>query len=274
METLLTFLRKISTFVVFLLLEIVAFLMIINQGTFQNSAFHNATTNVASVFYTQISNITDYFSLNRDNKNLAEKNAELQRKVSNLENFITRKNYESILCEDTILKIVPAKVVNHTVDKINNYLIINKGAKDGITENMAVINTEGIVGVIQSVSENYSVVISILSSTLRISGKFKKTDYLCAVFWDGFSHCTGRASNIPEHIPTAVGDTIVTSGYSSIFPENIMIGTVKKVSLNPSTAWNDLTIEYATDFMSIRYVSVIVNSNFDELLNLEKSLEQ
>jgi len=274
MEALIQFLRRISTFVVFLLLEIIAFLMIINQGTFQNSIFHNATTNVASVFYTQISNITDYFSLNRENKNLAEKNAELQRKVSSLEDFITRKNYESTLYEDTILKIIPAKVVNHTIDKINNYLIINKGAKDGVTENMGVITAEGVVGIIKSVSENYSVVISILSSTLKISGKLKKTDHLCSVYWDGISPYRGRASNIPEHIPTAVGDTIVTSGYSSIFPENIMIGTVKEVSLNPSTAWNDLDIEYATNFMSIRYVGVIVNSHFEELFNLEKSLEQ
>ena len=248
--------------------------MIINQGTFQNSVFHNATTNVASVFYTQISNIADYFSLNKDNKNLAAKNAELQRKVSNLEDFIARKNYESTLYEDTILKVIPAKVVNHTVDKINNYMIINKGRKDGITENMSVINTEGVVGVVQSVSENYAVVISILSSKLKISGKFKKTGYLCSVFWNGISPYTGSVINIPEHITAAVGDTIVTSGYSSIFPENIMIGTVKNVSLNTSTAWNDLTIEYATNFMSIRYVNVIVNSHFEELLNLEKSLKR
>ena len=247
--------------------------MIINQGTFQNSVFHNATTSVASVFYTQISNMSDYFSLNRDNQNLAEKNAELMRKTANLEDFIARKNYEQTLYEDTILKVIPAKVVNHTIDKINNYLIINKGRKDGITENMGVITTEGIVGVVKSVSENYSVVISILSSKLKISGKFKKTGYLCSVSWNGISPYTGSASNIPEHIPTAVGDTIVTSGYSSIFPENIMIGKVKKVSLNPSTAWNDLDIEYATNFMSIRYVSVIVNSHFEELLNLERTLE-
>jgi len=248
--------------------------MIINQGTFQSSAFHSATVSVTSAFYTEISNITDYFSLNADNKNLAAKNAELQRKVSNLEDFIARKNYEATLYEDTIIKVVPAKVVSHTVDKINNYMIINKGAKDGITENMGVINTEGVVGVVQSVSENYAVVISVLSSKLKISGKFKKTGYLCSVFWDGVSPYTGSVINIPEHITAAVGDTIVTSGYSSIFPEGVMIGTVKKVSLNPSTAWNDLTIAYATNFMSIRYVNVIVNSHFEELLNLEKTLKK
>ena len=274
MEVLLTFLRKISTFVVFLLLEIIAFLMIINQGTFQSSVFHNTVLNVTSTFYTEISSITDYFSLNEDNKLLAAKNAELQRKVNNLEDFIARKNYESTLYKDTIQKIVPAKVVSHTVGKINNYLIINKGTNDGITENMAVISTEGVVGVIQSVSENYAVVVSILSSKLKISGKFKTTGYLCAVFWDGVSPRTGSVKNIPEHITAAVGDTVVTSGYSSIFPEDVMIGTVKKVSLNTSTAWNDLTIEYAVDFMSIRYVNVIVFSNFEELLNLEKSLKQ
>ena len=107
----------------------------------------------------------------------------------------------------------------------------------------------------------------------RNSGKFKKTGYLCSVFWDGTSPHTGSVINIPEHIIAAVGDTIVTSGYSSIFPESIMIGTVKEVSLNTSTAWNDLTIDYATNFMSIRYVNVIVNSHFEELLNIEKTIK-
>jgi len=248
--------------------------MIINQGTFQSSVFHSATLNITSAFYKQIGNITDYFSLNADNKDLAEKNAELQRKVSNLEDYIERKNYEKTLYADTIIKIIPAKVVTQTIDKINNYLIINKGKKDGITENMGVINTDGVVGVVQSVSENYAVVISVLSSKLKISGKLKNASYLCSVFWNGISPYTGSVINIPEHITAEVGDTILTSGYSSVFPENIMIGTVKKISLNKSTAWNDLTIEYATNFISIRYVSVIVNSHFNELLNIEKTIEQ
>lgn len=274
MEAILTFLRKISTFVVFLLLEIAAFLMIINQGTFQSSAFHRTAISVTSTFYTQISNLTEYLSLKEDNDNLAYKNSELQRKLSNLEDFIARKNYETTLYEDTIIKIIPAKIVNQTIDKINNYLIINKGAKDGITENMGVISSQGVVGVVQSVSENYSVVISILSSKQKISGKLKKENYLCSVFWNGNSPHTGSVKDIPEHITVAVGDTIVTSGYSSIFPEGIMIGTVKNVSLNASTAWNDLSIEYATTFMSMRYVSVIVSSHFEELLNIENLLQQ
>jgi len=248
--------------------------MIINQGTFQSSIFHNITLNVTSVFYKQIDNIADYFSLDADNRDLVEKNTELQRKISNLENFISKKNYEMTFYEDTVIKIIPAKVVTQTVDKINNYLIINKGAKDGIKENMGVINTEGVVGVVESVSENYAVVISVLSSKLKISSKLKRANYICSVFWDGISPKTGSVIKIPEHITAAVGDTIITSGYSSIFPENIMIGTVKKISLNPSTAWNDLTIEYTTDFMSIRYVNVIVNPHFEELLDIEKHLNK
>ena len=248
--------------------------MIVNQGTFQSTVFHSAVLNVTSSFYAQISNITDYFSLKEINVDLAKKNADLQHRVSNLEDFIAQKNYQAMLSEDTIVKIVPAKVINQTVDKLNNYLIINKGAKDGITKDMGVINNDGVVGVVQSVSKNYSVVISVLHSQQKISGKFKKSGYLCTVFWNGNSPYTGSVINIPEHITATVGDTIVTSGFSAIFPENIMIGTVKNVSLNTSTAWNDLAISYATDFMSIRYVSVVISANFEELLNLENSLQQ
>ena len=269
MDALLKFFRRISMFLVFLILETIAFLMIVNHGTFQKSIFQNTILDVTSVFYEQISSVTDYFSLKNVNDDLAKKNADLQRRVNNLEDFISRKGYEATLYEDTIIKIIPAKVINQTVDKINNCLIINKGLNDGVRENMGVINTEGVVGVVQSVSSNYAVVISILSSKLKISGKFKKSGYLCSVSWDGNSPYTGSVIDIPEHIMVEIGDTIITSGYSSIFPENIVIGTVKSVSPNPSTAWNDLKINYATDFMAIRYVNVIVGAYNDELLELD-----
>jgi len=268
-DALLKFFRRISMFLVFLILETIAFLMIVNHGTFQKSIFQNTILDVTSVFYEQISSVTDYFSLKNVNDDLAKKNADLQRRVNNLEDFISRKGYEATLYEDTIIKIIPAKVINQTVDKINNCLIINKGLNDGVRENMGVINTEGVVGVVQSVSSNYAVVISILSSKLKISGKFKKSGYLCSVSWDGNSPYTGSVIDIPEHIMVEIGDTIITSGYSSIFPENIVIGTVKSVSPNPSTAWNDLKINYATDFMAIRYVNVIVGAYNDELLELD-----
>ena len=248
--------------------------MIINMGTFQSSIFQRTVLNITSVFYEKIDNVTNYFSLKKINEDLSEKNSILQQRVSNLEDFIARKNYESTLYEDTIVKIMPAKVVNQTIDKINNYLIINKGIKDGVQENMGIISTEGVVGVVQSVSTNYAEVISILNSKLNISGKLKKSGYLCSVFWSGNSPYTGSVINIPEHITVEVGDTVVTSGYSSIFPENIVIGTVKSVSLNPSTAWNDLQIKYAVDFTTLHYVNIVVGSHFDELLNIEKSLKQ
>jgi rod shape-determining protein MreC len=264
MEALIKFIRRISTFLIFLILEIVAFIIIVNHGVIQKSVVQNSVSNFTSFLYARISNVTDYFSLKDINEDLAKKNADLQRRVSNLEDIISRENYQSTLYEDTIAKIIPAKVINQSIDKINNYLIINKGKKDGVAEGMGVINTEGVVGVVQSVSSNYAVVISILSSKLKISGKFKKSGYLCSVFWNGKSPYTGNVSDIPEHITATAGDTILTSGYSSIFPENIMIGKVKVVSLNASTAWNDLEIEYATDFMSILYVNVSVGARQNE----------
>jgi rod shape-determining protein MreC len=273
-DALLKFLRRISTFLVFFILETVAFLIIVNHGVFQKSVFQNIVLEATSIFYVKISNVTDYFSLKEINEDLAQKNAYLQHRISNLEDFIAEKNYQSAISGDTIVKIIPAKVINQTVDKINNYMIINKGRNDGIKENMGVTNTDGVVGVVQSVSANYAVVISILNSKQKISGRFKKTGYLCSVFWDGNSPYTGSVINIPEHITAAVGDTILTSGYSSIFPEGIMIGTVKKVSLNTSTAWNDLEIKYAIDFMSIRYVNVIVGAYHNELFDIQKNILQ
>ncbi|MDR0829708.1 MAG: rod shape-determining protein MreC [Prevotellaceae bacterium] len=268
MNSFFKFFQRFSTFLIFLLLETVAFVVIVNHSVFQKSFFAKTMINVSSAFYAEVNNAAAYFALKGKNDDLAQKNAILEEKINTLENFIERKNYETLLAQDSEFEVLPAKIVSKSVDKINNYLIINKGQKDGIIKNMGVVNADGVVGVVETVSENYSVVLSMLSSDLNVSGKFKKNNYLCSVFWNGFSANRGSASNIPEHCQAAVGDTIVTSGFSSIFPPNIMIGVVKKVSRNAKTAWNDLEIDYSTNFVTVSYVNVMIGKNHDELQKL------
>ncbi|MDR1543976.1 MAG: rod shape-determining protein MreC [Prevotellaceae bacterium] len=267
------FFQKYSTFLIFLLLESVAFALIANQSVFQKSLFAKSVIEVTASFYNTTNNITQYFWLKNDNKKLSAENAELQRKVKVLEKFIAQKNYENTLDGDSVLIIIPVKIVYKTVDKINNYMIINKGRKDGIRKDMSVVSANSVVGVVQTVSDNYAVVISVLSQKLKISGKLQKADYLCSIFWNGQSPRKCNIENIPDHVAAAVGDTIVTSGYSSIFPENVVVGTIKKITLNPSTAWNNIEIEYATDFMTVSFVNVVANARHNELNSLQQSLE-
>jgi rod shape-determining protein MreC len=273
MNSFIKFFNRFSTFFLFLLLEITAFAFVVNQSVFQKSFFAKTMINATAAFYEQTNNAAAYFLLRKKNDNLSAENAALKEKINALENFIESKNYENLLPQDSAFKILPAKIVSKSVDKINNYLIINKGKKDGVIENMGVVNFRGVVGIVQTVSENYSVALSLLSADLNISGKFKKNNYLCSVFWNGLSAKKGSAQNIPEHCQAAVGDTIITSGFSSIFPENIMIGVVKKVSRNPKTAWNDLEIDYSTDFVTANYVNVLVGKNHDELMKLTEVMQ-
>ncbi|MDR2684700.1 MAG: rod shape-determining protein MreC, partial [Prevotellaceae bacterium] len=199
------------------MLEIAAFVSIVKNGVFQQSCFANAFITVSAVLYDGFDEITEYFLLKNTNTKLVEKNAFLEKKVINLENFILQKNYENSLKNDSDFEVLHAKVVEQTVDKVNNHLIINKGRKDGVMANMGVIGAEGVVGVVQKVTENYSVVVSALSTSLKISGKFKKNNYQCSVSWSGSSPGDGIIYNIPNHIPAQKGDIIITSGNSSIF---------------------------------------------------------
>lgn len=274
METFLKFLSKYYALLLFVLLEAVSALIIFNGSVFQKSFFSRLSTETASFFYSKTNNIFDYFHLRDVNESLSEQNTFLQQKIKHLESLIEQDSISSNVPSDTLLRFIPAKIVSKSVDKINNYLIIDKGKKDGISEEMGVISSNGVVGVVQNVSDNFAVVISVLSTKLKISGKLQNSNYLCSVIWNGFSPFSGMVYNIPEHIKAKIDDKIVTSGYSSIFPENMEIGTIKKITLNATTAWNDYKIQYSTNFMTVSYVSVVAFSQKDELSQIKKTISE
>lgn len=275
MEALLRFLSRFSNFFIFLLLEVGAFLLIIYNNNFQRSVVAQQTLQFTSNWHSTVNNITDYFSLSHTNKDLSAQNALLQQQVITLESAL--ESYQlstdsTPLPIDTLIRIIPAKVVYSTTNLLHNYLVINLGSKAGIAPNMGVIDSHGVVGVVQNVSDHFSVIISALSTKLQISGKLKKQQHLCPVYWDGFSPYRGKVDNIPTHVTAELGDSIVTSGYSAIFPENILIGVITKIDNNTITAWNNLEIKYAVDFSSVNFVNVIAYKHQKEQQQIEAEL--
>ena len=269
MNKILEFLYKYLTVIVFVVLEVLAFLLVVNKNDLQRSiAFRYATT-LSAWTYGIANSVTDYFGLVEINKNLAEENARLYKENA---------DYKSLLANnDTVIgfggeNYLSAKVVYNSVYDLQNYIIIDKGRVHGVEEDMGVFASQGVVGVVQRVSENYAVVLPIINLEQVISAKLKSNNQLGSVKWTGKSPLMAKLYEIPSHVNVVAGDTVVTSGFSAIFPEGIMIGVVDKASHIENTLYCDVDVRLSVDFQSLSYVTVSAFANKNELLNLQKSL--
>lgn len=272
MRQLFVFLLKYHFFFLFLLLEIIAFLLIANNTNFQGGRILNTANQLTGKTYQTYNNIFDYFNLKENNRILAEENARLHAMIE--QSYVKFTNKE-IIVNDTTYKLqykyIDAKIISNSTGKRNNFMMLNKGFDQGIRNNMAVVSPTGIVGIVSGVSANFSSVMSLLHSEIRISAKLKKNNASGSVAWEGGSYKTGALIDIPSHIKIKTGDTVITSGFSLDFPEGIMIGTIANYKLNQGDNFYKIKINYSTDFNKLDYVYVIKNLFKDEQLKLKES---
>ncbi|MEG1998838.1 MAG: rod shape-determining protein MreC, partial [Bacteroidales bacterium] len=165
-----------------------------------------------------------------------------------------------------------AQAVNVTTTNVHNYVTLNKGRKDGIAEGMGVINRSGVVGIISGVSDHFSVVISLLNPKLRLSCKVKGRDYFGSLSWDGESPEYVTLEELPRHVEFLKGDTIITSGYSSVFPSGIMIGTVEDFAKQHDENFYAFKIKLSIDYFSLGDVCVIANPMVQEKAEIEEKM--
>jgi rod shape-determining protein MreC len=164
-----------------------------------------------------------------------------------------------------------AKVISNSVNKQFNYITLNKGSRHGIKPDMGIINDQGVVGVITHVSKNYSTGLSMLNKRLLIPAKITKNNYFGSLVWDGEHYNTADLNEIPFHVMVNVGDTVVTSGYSNIFPEGIMIGIIKDYTAVSGTNFYNIKVELSTNFKTLKYVDVVKNTKRAEQIKLEST---
>ena len=167
---------------------------------------------------------------------------------------------------------VTAKVVNNSVSRFTNFITINKGSNEGIEPGMAVISPQGVVGKVKVTSDHFSVVTSVLNIDIMISGVMKRTGYFGTVQWDGDNAEFTKFNFIPRHVDPQPGDTIITSGYSGIFPEGILIGTIAEKSLRDGAPFYDLKVKLSQDFRRLTYVTVVKSNLLPELDSLEQKI--
>lgn len=274
MRNFIRFIIRNHFLLLFLLLEIVSFYFIFNYNQYHRKVYLSSSNQVSGYLYKNFSSVIQYFQLKRTNEELVRENSELRNQLD--------KNsfYAPMLPEievDTVAaqhyRYSAARVINNSVNKHFNYLTLNKGLKHGIHPDMGVISSRGLVGVVLNTSENYSTVISLLNTRLRISARLRETGFFGSLNWDGHSYRYATLSGIPAHATPLVGDAVVTSGYSSIFPENILVGTIDEVTIDQGEGFYEIKVLLSVDFKKLEYVHVVEKLEAEEQLELEKLSE-
>lgn len=272
MRSLFRFLLRNHFLMLFLVLEAISLTLMVSFNDYQRVTFFNSSNNLVGSVYQRFSNLDDYFSLGRTNARLAAENAslrkQLQNRIRNQENYPVNR-------PDTVdapaYIFTSAKVISNSVNKQFNYITLNKGSRQGIKPDMGIINDQGVVGVITNVSPNYSTGLSLLNKRLLIPAKITTNNYFGSLVWDGEHYNTADLNEIPFHVIVNVGDTVVTSGFSNIFPDGIMIGVITKYAVVSGTNFYNIKVELSTNFKTLKYVEVVQNTKRAELIKLESN---
>lgn len=279
MRNLLEFLSKYNHWFVFLLLEIISAVLLFGYNSYQNSVWFSSANALAGNVYAVSAEVQSFFLLNEVNQALTAHNVALQRQVEELEERVMNLSNDStqkIIDKAELFKgfqLISAKVITNSVDKRDNLITLDKGSADGIQPNMGVISGMGVVGIVYMVSEHYSVVLSLLNSQSNISCTIKGKGYLGYLHWNGGSAETAFLDDIPRHAKLRKYDQIITSGYSSIFPQGIVVGRVTNAYNSPDGLSYKLKVRLSTDFSRLRDVFVVNNAPMKERINLMRAAQ-
>lgn len=264
MYNLLRLIKKYGYVLLFLILEVLCVILLINNLPYQKRKLVSFGNSISGFFFEVKTNLTNYLSLKEENQLILEYNALLMSALSK------NPNDTSIVVDTSFsdYMFIPANVINNSIYRVNNYLIIDKGRSDGIKKDMGVICENGIVGKIANTTENYSSVISMLHPYSVVSARFVNNQHLANVSWEIGDYRFGTVKDIPLHLTLQKGDSLVTSGFSNIYPAGIMVGTIEGMLESNSKDFNAAKIKFSTNFSTLRHVYVIENKYITEIDSL------
>lgn len=277
MRNLLEFLGKYNYWFLFVLLEIIGFVMLFRSNAYQGSVWFSSANAVAGKVYEWNSRVTAFFSLGELNEELTSRNVYLENRVKELTDKLAATTADSAVMAPGKLealsgfRLIPAKVISNSVSGRDNLITIDKGSADGVTKDMGVVSGNGVVGIVYLVSAHYAVIISVLNRQLNISCTIKDRGYFGYLHWDGGYVDMAYVDDVPRHARFRKDDYVVTSGYSSVFPAGIEVGQVKYVFNSPDGLSYRLKVRLSTDFARLRDVCVIDNSQLREHIELLNS---
>ncbi|WP_276497615.1 rod shape-determining protein MreC [Pontibacter litorisediminis] len=280
MRNLFAFIYRFRAFLVFLLLEALCVFLIVRYNTYQGAAFFNSANRYVGQVLEFQSGVTDYFRLTGINQTLASENATLrqelmQYRLAALKDSTATLDTTYFAATDSSLaypyQLQAGRVINNSVRRMNNYLTIAKGTADGVQPGMGVVSPDGVVGRVKTVSEHYATVTSLLHSQMLISAKLKKDNTFGTIKWQGGDYRTALLDYIPLHVKPEEGDTVVTSGFNTVFPEGIMVGTISSIEQEPDKSFYTIGVQLSVDFAQLSYVYVVKNTYKQERDSLEQN---
>lgn len=275
MRNLLDFFLRFSSWFVFAFYVVLSCVLLFQNNPYQHYVYFTSAGSVASAIYNTTSNVTSYFHLRDINEDLQHRNAMLELEMLSLKNQL--QQYRELQYADS-MSVVPAlsnydfiiaHVINNSVSRPYNYITIEKGELDSIKPEMGVVDQNGVVGIVNVVAPHTARIISILNPNLRLSCKVKGSDYFGSLVWDGKSPREAVLEEMPRHVKFNKGDTIVTSGYSAVFPEGIPVGIIVNHEKEHNDNFYSLRIKLLTDFTQLSTVRVVSNKLRPELQKLE-----
>ena len=278
MRNLLDFLIKYKHWLLFSFLEVISFVLLFRFNGYQGSVFFTSANVVTGKVYQMANNLTGYFHLKTINSDLVQHNAELSIQLEHL-----KEAYKKLTADTTVIeqmkqealmdcRLIKANVINNSTIHANNFITIDKGEADGVQKEMGVVSGSGIVGIVYQTSAHYAVIIPVLNSKSSISCKIRRSDYFGFLKWEGGSPEFAYIKDMPRHSIFEVGDTIVTSGHSAIFPSGVLVGTVDDVGDSNDGLSYSIRVKLFTDFARLNEVRVVERSNIEEQLELEESV--
>lgn len=281
MHNLTEFLAKHNHWFVFLVLEVVSMVLLFRYNSYQGSVWFSSANAVTGKVYEWDSAVESYFSLSGVNSQLTQRNAFLEQQVRMLDDSIARltRSQETAVTRLSSMvpfqgcRLIPAKVVANMVNRYDNLITIDKGSADGVKRDMGVVCGMGVVGIVYLVSEHYSIVIPALNSHSNISCTIQRRGYFGYLRWRGGSSQLAYLEDVPRHAHFKLGDNVVTSGYSSVFPPEVMVGKVLHVFNSADGLSYRVQVKLSTDFARLRDVCLVDDSALQERIDLMRAAQ-
>lgn len=282
MRKLLDFLVRKRHWFLFILLEIISVVLICRNNVYQRSIIFSSGNIITGHVAAVSGAVTSYLDLKQINRELLDRNGRLEMELLELQEKMASMQadtsfFSGYVPDSTELfhyNFITAQVVNNSITRLANYITIDKGRKDGVLPDMGVVSQSGVVGVVSTVSDHFAVIISLLNPKFRLSCKVVGSDYFGSMVWDGRDIGYANLEELPRHVNFEKGDTIVTSGYSAIFPSGIIVGTVESHEKQHDDNFYSVRVDLSTDFSSLTDVRVISNYRQDEQRNVENEAKR
>lgn len=268
MRSILFLITRYYTLMLFLIMEIIAVSAVVRSHQYQEVRFFNTSSRITGKLLGYVNSVQTFINLGKNNKLLVEENTRLKQQLLYQQQFAADTSLPR-RSEQYAFEYIPARIVNNSISKNINYITFNKGSKDGVEKGLGVVSANGVVGIITNVSEDFSLALSVISIKTAIGVRHRNTNALGSLRWDGSDPYTLQVDNLSKTLPIKVKDTIVTAGFSSIFPPDLPVAVVKAIEPDPSSSFFHCDVRLTSPIHRLSYAYIVKNQKKKQIDQLE-----